>query len=511
MSIRIRLSILLLTVFALVACSSTPTAKSLARESAGAMGGMEKLQSIKTLSMKDGAGTRMRMGQMVKAADEDNAGQLKNVVDVVDLANGRASLDYELQNGGFMQHRHEILTKRGDKLVGIEIVGTRPIIATSPGGLFSWGTQNSPEFFLKRNPVTIALAAAEAASDSQPAQDKELNGKMYKFASAKTKGGEDLGLYFDPMSKMLAAYEVLDTESILGDVPAQYLFSDYKAVDGIMLPHRITVRKGGKDYSDVQFASVVINDPAVEQVFAIPESAAAEADKAAAAGEYSPMKITKVGNGVYHAQGYSHHTMIVEFPQWLALMDAPYTATQTKALWQAIQEQFPTKPVKYVAVSHHHFDHIGGVREAAAMGATILVEKAHEPVLRPLLEARHTQPPDELDKRRNAQPPQTVGAIEVYEGKKTISEGGQSFELYPIAGSPHVDPMVLGYASSARALFQPDLYTPPSTMPGGAPAVHLLQSIKALNLRVDTMVGGHGGSGSWADFVKAAVPGPSSD
>ena len=272
MSIRIRLSIFLLTVFALSACSSVPTAKSLAQESAGAMGGIEKLQSIKTLSMKGGEGTRLRMGQMVKATDEEGAGQLKNVVDVADLANGRASLDYELQNGGFMQHRHEILTKRGDKLVGIEIVGTRPVIATSPGGLFSWGTQNSPDFFLRRNPVTIAIAVAEAASDSQPAQDKELNGKMYKFATAKTKAGEDLALYFDPTSKMLAAYEVLDTESILGD-PAQYLFSDYKAVDGIMLPHHITVRKGGKDYSDVQFASVVINDPAVEQVFAIPESA----------------------------------------------------------------------------------------------------------------------------------------------------------------------------------------------------------------------------------------------
>jgi hypothetical protein len=71
--------------------------------------------------------------------------------------------------------------------------------------------------------------------------------------------------------------------------------------------------------------------------------------------------------------------------------------------------------------------------------------------------------------------------------------------------------MVLGYASSARALFQPDLYTPPSTMPGGPPAVHLLESIKGLNLKVDTMVGGHGGMGSYADFVKAAVAGPSSN
>jgi hypothetical protein len=51
--------------------------------------------------------------------------------------------------------------------------------------------------------------------------------------------------------------------------------------------------------------------------------------------------------------------------------------------------------VRYGAVSHHHFDHIGGVRAAAAMGATILVEKSHEPILRPLLEARHTDPQDE--------------------------------------------------------------------------------------------------------------------
>ena len=59
MLVRLRLSIFLLTVFALSACSSAPTAKSLAQESAGAMGGIEKLQSIKTLRMKGGEGTRL--------------------------------------------------------------------------------------------------------------------------------------------------------------------------------------------------------------------------------------------------------------------------------------------------------------------------------------------------------------------------------------------------------------------------------------------------------------------
>ena len=79
----------ILAAFALTACSSTPTARTLAQDAVAAMGGTEKLQSIKTLSMKGGTGTRLKMGQMVKATDQENPGQLKNVVDIVDLANGR--------------------------------------------------------------------------------------------------------------------------------------------------------------------------------------------------------------------------------------------------------------------------------------------------------------------------------------------------------------------------------------------------------------------------------------
>ena len=94
----------------------------------------------------------------------------------------------------------------------------------------------------------------------------------------------------------------------------------------------------------------------------------------------------------------------------------------------------------------------------------------------------------------------------MFEGKKTISEGGQSLELYPFSFPEHADPMVLAYALSARALFQPDLYTPPAAANGGPSAPLLLQAIKELNLKVNTMVGGHGGIGSFADFVKAASP-----
>lgn len=500
------LVVVVIAAFA-TACSSAPTPRQLAREAVTAMGGMDKLQAIRTIAMKGGAGTRARMGQSKQVSDPDSAGQLKNVVEVADLANGRASIDYELATpSGFTQHRHEVLTRRGGSSgqpIGIEYVGTRPVVATSPGGLFSWGTQNSPEWLLRRNVVTIVLAAAESASDSQPAEDKAFEGKMYKHGMLETSAGEDIGLYFDPQSKRLAAFEVTDTETMLGDVPAQYVLGDYKAVDGVVLPHRTTIRKGGKEYSDVQYSSILINDRSAEEVFAIPEAATKDADLAAA-GDYTPLKLTKVAEGVYHAQAYSHHSLIVEFPSWLAVVEAPYTETQSKVLARLIQQQLK-KPIQYAAVTHHHYDHTGGVRGIAALGAMVLVEKNHEPALRELLDAPHTHPLDELESRRRAKPPQKTGSLDVYEGKKVITEGGQSLELYAIAGSPHVEPMVVAYVPGARVLFNSDLFFP-GTGAGGPEAEHLLASIKKLNLPVDTMVGGHGGVGPFAELLKAATP-----
>ena len=392
---KLRFLSLLLAICAIsaAACSSTPTGRSVVSDAVAAMGG-EKVKSVKTVSMKGGSGTRTRLQEQRAVTDPEEPGTLTNVIEIVDLAGNRASLDYQVKEGGFGQHRHEVLTTRGGKPVGIEYVDTRPVIATSPGGLFSWGTQNSPEIALHRNLVALMIEAAGAAGDT-PADDRDFNGKKTKRTTVKSRNGDDISLYFDVQTKLPVGFETVDTEALDGDVPAQYLFDDYKAVDGVQLPHKITTKKNGKDYSSVHYTSAAINDPAAEKEFEIPDAASQEADTAIAAGsnDYSPVETSKIGEGVYLVEGLLPQQPARRVPR---VARRRRSAVHRCAEQDARPDAERAVPRQADSVRRGDAPSFGSHRRRPRRGggrATILVEKGHAPALQSLINDLHTHRP----------------------------------------------------------------------------------------------------------------------
>ena len=503
MCIRLRSVFMLSGLLLLAGCADNLgtekiSTQTMIQRSMAAMGGVEKLKTIQTIVLK-GSGTETWLGEGFKAGDSGPASTL-NIVEVYDYAKGRAALEYDLASsanmGFFNSHRREGLTKYGEgaaaQPVAYVMRNYGGFGVFSPGGFHGFSPHPSPEVAMRRSYLAIVSDISSTVVEGEMTEDREFGGKMLKFGTAKTKQGEPLGLYFDPETKLLVGYDITETHDIMGDIRSTYAFEDFKPVDGVPFPHRVKIRGEVGNSADVEYTSVTFGENALaEPLLTLPvqEPAPSQATKVLS-GDYVPLKLVPVAPGVFQAEGYSHSSMVVEFPRWLVVVEAPQTEIQSNVLGQLLRKQFPGKPVQYVAMSHPHHDHIGGVRALVALGATILVEKTHEVEMKRIIDARHTYPPDELERHRRSQ--QKVGGIEVYEGTKVISDGGRTFELHAIQ-FPHVATMVIAYLPGERVLFNSDV----------TPRV-IFDAVTKLKLRPDRIVSGHTGIASFADIAKSA-------
>ncbi|MEY4640424.1 MAG: hypothetical protein RLZZ227_418 [Pseudomonadota bacterium] len=458
------------------------------------IGGLEALQGVQTLVQK-GGGTRGHFGQIPLTGAEDPAGVLSALVEIIDLANGRAAFDNMIQIGaGFSQHRTEAYTSYEGQPLGWGTTDGRPNHVTSVNGLFSWATHNTPEMLLRRNPVSIALAAAHA---QDPVDQRVIDGVVYWYLTTNL-NGESIGLYLDKTTAQLRAYSAVDTETIWGDTNTLYLLDDWRPVGDLRLPHALEVRKDDGVYASLQYDAISINDSAVLAIFDVPADVTDQAAAVVAArGEaWASLEWHPVADKVTHVVAFSHHSMVVEFPTFVVVVEAPYTEGQSLMLAKLVEQNIG-KPIRYVVPTHPHYDHIGGVRGLASLGATVLVARGHEVELRKLVESPHTNPPDAL--AANAAKGLAVGAVEVFTGMTEITEGDQRLQLYEVQGIPHVGPKVLPFVPSTGVLFQSDLF-----FGGPGPdASALYAAIQTHALPVQQIVGGHGGVLPYASLQTA--------
>jgi glyoxylase-like metal-dependent hydrolase (beta-lactamase superfamily II) len=276
----------------------------------------------------------------------------------------------------------------------------------------------------------------------------------------------------------------------LGDVVVETTFADYQDLNGLQLPGRLTTTTDGVTTADIRVTRQTVDAEAGD--LAAP---AAAASAAPAAGQPpATVAVEEVAPRVWLLAGQSHHSVLVEFEDHLTLIEAPQNDTRALAVIARAKELRPDKPLTQLVVSHHHFDHSGGVRAAMSEGLTVIAHENAADYLEEAGKRPHTTMPDALAK---SQRPVNVEGVN---GERMLTDKTMTVNLYAIEGNPHADTLLMAHFPRERLLVVADVYTPGAAVAPYAP--NLLENVRKRNLRVDRIVPLHGKVVPFGELVK---------
>ncbi len=274
----------------------------------------------------------------------------------------------------------------------------------------------------------------------------------------------------------------VDGKSILSASNANFSYHYSPAVnaDAPQLSQQLQVRRGTQIAAEWQISLQPVAALA-EQQFTLPAEYQSKAER-------GPLRVTQLADGVFRIDGTAsaYHTGFVVGSESIAVFDAPISPEQAQLVKAAIQAQAPGIPIRHLIVSHAHRDHIAGIPAYADDALKIYSGRNGSVAIR-------RQLGEDLAR-----------AVHEIQQDSEIDLGQRTLRLLPFA-SAHAEEMLVAYDVKSHTLFQGDLfYLPelgpvPKAFPVGFELQQLLQS-KALN--VNLIVGVHGRSASYAEFLQ---------
>jgi glyoxylase-like metal-dependent hydrolase (beta-lactamase superfamily II) len=295
---------------------------------------------------------------------------------------------------------------------------------------------------------------------------------------------------------------------VFGDMVYEHRYTEYKDYNGVKFPGILHSHQGGPsifpghNWMEVRPTTVTPNVTA-------PALTVADAVRNATIPPVRAESL-QLATGVWLIAGGSHNSVMVEFRDFVAVVEAPQAENRSLAVIAEVQRLVPNKPIQYVVNTHHHFDHSGGLRTYVAQGTTVLTHEQNRDFYERVFfyPSPRTVQPDRLSMLNPWFAGNRNRSIQTLNTKYTLSDGVRTVDIHPVQGLNHNSNMLLVYLPTEKILINADLYSPP--VPGQpAPTVNanitgLNQNIQRLKLDVTRHVPIHGIVGTHADFVRIA-------
>jgi glyoxylase-like metal-dependent hydrolase (beta-lactamase superfamily II) len=202
-------------------------------------------------------------------------------------------------------------------------------------------------------------------------------------------------------------------------------------------------------------------------------------------------RATRLAENVYRLDGMPghYHAVFVVGDDGLTVLEAPLNPAWSEAALKVMAAVAPGKPVVRVMVTHHHGDHVAGLRTYVMQGAELVVGTGVDGALRGLF----------------ADSVRARARFRVVDAAQTFGTGASAVQAVPVPNA-HSAGNLAFFLPASGILFQGDLFYIPERgpVPAAFPVTaDLARAVRAHGLRVRQVVGVHGRTGTWADLQQS--------
>jgi glyoxylase-like metal-dependent hydrolase (beta-lactamase superfamily II) len=490
---RLHLAFLVMVSTSVSAAENTETfversqaqARAVLDRAVSAMGGEEALRAVKAVRLRLSGQNWTRLQMPTASAPFEPGGQDETLM--LDLENNVMVRDQKTSGAGFAGNNTIVIQAGSGTAYDHRVRTATPIPA-------SQASQQQFTQYYRRLPNLILLQALNNTNSLRYLGRDNFDGRPHEIITFVMADTQQVALYVDAKSSLISKYELIFVDALEGDEASEILFGGYAPVGTIQVPRTFTQRLAGEDAARLKIEAE-FNPPAADRVARISADGYTQVD---APPDTLKANIEKLADGVYaiqHTAGQNQHALAVEFRDHVAVVEAPGTSGGSEAVITKIKELIPGKPVRYLAITHHHGDHIGGVRTYVAEGATILTTKGNVEVVRAMASSKQN---DRLGKS-----PKTVEISLIEGGKRVLTDGRRTLELIDVGPNPHAKEMVIAYLPGEKIIFQGDLFILPNNGPLGPPqatTAAFARKLAQLNLDVERIAGVHGPTATIEQF-----------
>jgi glyoxylase-like metal-dependent hydrolase (beta-lactamase superfamily II) len=320
------------------------------------------------------------------------------------------------------------------------------------GQAFRGGDARDRRMWMHANPVAAIRAALDAGSTLSNRREQD----GLTLVDVKLKAGDLLTIAIRPPSNLPAFVRWIGPQINLGEVIYTTSSYGYENFRGVELPMGYTTRFDWRP--EVEQVKIYVDnylvDSQIDDLSAPPPGATAPVGRGGRAGgpggAGAPIEVTPMARGIWRITG---GTMVIEFADHMTLFEVDGQPARIKQVIEAARKIVPAKPVTQVIVSHHHFDHSSGLREAVAEKLTVISRRDNGVIFREMTERPAPNFPDDL-----ARSGRKMTFIPV-DDHLQLKDATMTMDLYHVIANNHMADALFAYVPEHKMIIEGDIAT----------------------------------------------------